>query len=76
MESFFSKYDTCARKTDFSKLDDVRTGQYRSAESRKITAVNPTPQQIREAGKGRHNEARAVRLKTSTDGPKARDMRK
>lgn len=76
VESFFTKYDTCARKTDFSELDEVRTRQYSSAESRKICATDPTSKQIREAGKGRQSEARVVRLKASTEVPKARDLRK
>ena len=33
VESFFSKYDTCTRKIDFSELDEVRTAQYSSLES-------------------------------------------
>ena len=41
MESFFSKYDTCARKTDFPELDEVRTAQYSSLESRTTSAVLP-----------------------------------
>lgn len=76
VESFFSKYDTCARKTDFAELDEVRTGQYSSAESRRIRAVRPTSKQIREAGNRRKSDARALRTRAHAEVPKARDLRK
>lgn len=77
VESFFSKNDTsCARKTDFSELDEVRTGQYRSRESRKICKVNATPTDIREAGLRRQNDARAARTRATRPVPKAREQRK
>ena len=76
VESFFSKYDTCARKTDFSELDEVRTAQYSSSESRTFTAVAPTPKQIREAGFRAQRDARAARTRAYNGAPKARDLRK
>ena len=63
VESFLSKYDTCARKTDFSELDEVRTAQYSSLESSTFTAVAPTPKQIREAGFRAQSDARVARTR-------------
>ena len=71
---FFSKYDTCARKTDFSELDEVRTAQYSSLESRTFIAVAPKPKQIREAGFRAQSDVRAARTSAYNGAPKARDL--
>ena len=76
VESFLFKYDTCARKTDFSELDEVRTAQYSSLEPRTFTAVAPTPKQVREAGFRAQSDARAARIRAYNGAPKARDLRK
>ena len=76
VESFFSKYDTCTRKIDVSELDEVRTAQYSSLESKTISAVAPTPKQIREAGSRAQSDARAARTRAYNGAPKARDLRK
>ena len=76
VESVFSKYDSCARKTDFSELDEVRTGQHKSLDSRKIVKVSVTPTEIRKAGLKRQNDARAARTRAISAVPKARDLRK
>ena len=62
VDSYFSQFDSCARAPDSSELDAVRTGQYRSAQSRHITADNPTRQEIRNA-KAAQDNARAPKLK-------------
>ena len=69
VKSYFSKFDSCARAPNSSELDAVRTGQYRSAQSRHITADNPTPQEVRNAGKAAQDNARALKLKLFSQLP-------
>ena len=76
VESFFSKYDSRDRKTDFWELDEVRTGMHKSLESRNINKVSATPTEIRKAGLRRQNDARAARTRAISAVPKARDLRK
>ncbi|CAB1100448.1 unnamed protein product [Ectocarpus sp. CCAP 1310/34] len=51
IEAFFSKYDSCAKKTDMAEMDVVRVGGWKSAESRDIVCVDAIDDQIRGAGK-------------------------
>ncbi|CAN0497602.1 unnamed protein product [Ectocarpus sp. 12 AP-2014] len=50
IEAFFSKYDSCAKKTDMAEMDIVRVGGWKSAESRDIVCADATGDQIRGAG--------------------------
>lgn len=60
VESFFSKFDTCPQKTDTSVFDSVRCGQFRSQESRHITNVGATGEEICGAGKRAISSATAA----------------
>lgn len=73
---FFSMFDSCARSTDFSELDVVRTGQNRSAESRKKIKSGVTGKQIRSAGKRVLEGAREGRARSYAEAPAARHQRK
>ncbi|CBJ28869.1 expressed unknown protein [Ectocarpus siliculosus] len=63
IEAFFSKFDSCAQKTDMAEMDIVRVGGWKSAESRDIVCADATGEKIRAAGKKvleKAREAKAV----------------
>lgn len=61
IEAFFSKFDSCARKTDMNEMDIIRVADWKSAESREIRCIGPTGEKIRAAGKKVQKNARNAR---------------
>lgn len=76
VESFFSKFDTCVRKTDRQVMDPVRVGQFRSSESRHMQKSGATGAEIRDAGKRALAGASLAIAESYAQVPAARAQRK
>ena len=76
VESFFSKYDTCARKMDMAVMDALRCGQYRSDESRPFKAGGVSGKEIRTAGKRALASCKAAKVAKYAQAPAARVTQK
>lgn len=74
--SFFSKLDTCSRKTDNSEMDRVRSDQLSSTESQHIKASGVRPHHISKADYQTQRQAAMLRKKTFTAVPNERQQGK